>query len=83
MSRGSGRIEMAIIALFKMEREKVDQRVTLVTRKSWLEAVDLWRSQHRPILSRNEAIRRLVDQALAAEETTESGGGPGTRRRPS
>lgn len=47
-----------------MESEKVDQRVPFVTRKSQLEAVDQWRTEQRPIPSRNEAIRRLIDLGL-------------------
>ena len=33
-------------------------------RQDWLEAIDAWRAAQRPIPSRAEAIRQLVDQAL-------------------
>jgi hypothetical protein len=49
-----------------MESEKVDQRVPFVTRKSQLDAIDQWRTEQRPIPSRNEAIRQLVDAGLEA-----------------
>jgi hypothetical protein len=50
-----------------MERsEKVDQRLTLVTRRSQLDAIDAWRVEQRPIPSRNEAIRQLIDLGLEA-----------------
>jgi len=57
-------------------REKVDQRVTLVTRRSQLDAIDAWRVKQRPIPSRNEAIRQLIDRGLKAE-----GDGEGVRPR--
>jgi len=47
-----------------MEREKVDRRVPFETSESQLEAIDQWRGGQRPIPSRNEAIRRLVDIGL-------------------
>jgi hypothetical protein len=47
-------------------REKVDQRLTLVTRQSQLDAIDEWRTQQRPIPSLNEAIRQLIDLGLEA-----------------
>jgi hypothetical protein len=50
-----------------MESEKVDQRVAFVTRRSQLDAVDEWRVTQRPIPSRNEAIRRLIDLGLGRE----------------
>jgi hypothetical protein len=32
----------------------------------FIEAIDDWRTTRRPVLSRSEAIRRLVEQALSA-----------------
>lgn len=49
-----------------MERERVDQRVSFITRRSQLEAVDQWRTKQRPIPSRNEALRQLIDRGLEA-----------------
>jgi hypothetical protein len=37
--------------------------VAFVTRKAQIAAIDEWRVKQRPILSRNEAIRRLIDIA--------------------
>lgn len=37
----------------------------------WLETIDNWREGQRPIPSRAEAIRRLVDFAMAAEPLAE------------
>jgi hypothetical protein len=54
-----------------MESEKVDQRIPFVTRKSQLDAIDEWRTRRRPIPSRNEAIRRLIDIALQLQQQTE------------
>jgi hypothetical protein len=53
------------------KREKVDQRLTLVTRRSQLEAIDEWREGQRPIPSRNEAIRQLIDLGLAFDRGQE------------
>jgi hypothetical protein len=50
-----------------MESEKVDQRIPFVTRKSQLDAIDEWRTTQRPIPSRNQAIRHLIDRGLEAE----------------
>lgn len=50
-----------------MEREKVDQRVTFVTRRSQLDAVDAWRRRQPRLVSRNEAIRVLLERGLEAE----------------
>jgi hypothetical protein len=35
------------------------------TSKEFLQKLDDWRSQQRPILSRSEAMRRIVDQSLS------------------
>lgn len=57
-----------------MRAEKVDQRVPFVTRKSQLDAIDEWRTKRRPIPSRNEAIRHLVDRGLETEAKEEQQG---------
>src|SRR3546814_2111562 len=36
----------------------------------WLAKIDDWRTKRRPVLSRAEAIRQLVDRALRSEEHT-------------
>jgi hypothetical protein len=59
---------------FHMESEKVDQRVPFVTRKSQLDAIDGWRTERRPIPSRNEAIRQLIDIGLDAARQKRSPG---------
>jgi len=56
-----------------MEREKVDQRVLFTTRKSQLDAIEQWRGRQRPIPSRNEAIRRILDRGLEALAKDEEG----------
>lgn len=38
----------------------------------WLERLDTWRSTQRPIPSRAEAIRILVDQAIGAADLPQS-----------
>ena len=55
-----------IATLPTMEREKVDQRILFMTRRSQLEAVDRWRTKQRPIPSRNEALRRILTVGLEA-----------------
>jgi hypothetical protein len=57
-----------------MRREKVDQRVTFVTTRSQLNEIDEWRTQKRPIPSRNAAIRELLERALKAERDEKEGG---------
>jgi hypothetical protein len=49
-------------------KEPIEQRVAFLARQSQLDAIDTWRSQYRPIPTRNEAIRRLIERGLEAEE---------------
>ena len=35
--------------------------------EQWLSAIDDWRAKQRPVLSRAEAIRRLVEKGLENE----------------
>jgi hypothetical protein len=48
-------------------KDLAEQRVAYLARQSQLDAIDTWRSQYRPIPSRNEAIRRLIERGLEAE----------------
>lgn len=50
-----------------MESPKQDQRLQLVTSRQFVEAVDDWRRKQPDIPSRSEAIRRLVEAGLKAE----------------
>jgi hypothetical protein len=50
-----------------MERERVNQRVTFVTRLSQIQAIDEWRRRQPDLPNKNEAIRRLIDLALQVE----------------
>lgn len=47
--------------------EPLDIRFEMRAAKSWVEALDDWRAAQRPVPSRAQAIRRLVEFALAAE----------------
>lgn len=50
----------------RLEAGTTTERIQLKAPSSWVERVDEWRAQRRPIPTRNEAIRILVDQALDA-----------------
>lgn len=39
--------------------------VTLKADQKWLSALDDWRVKKRPVLSRSEAIRELVERGLS------------------
>lgn len=47
------------------ETERKGRRVPLLVTKTWLQAVDEWRRAQPDVPNRSEAIRRLVEQALA------------------
>jgi hypothetical protein len=51
----------------KLEAESETERVQIVAPASWVERVEEWRRKQPRIPSRSEAIRILVDQAIAAE----------------
>lgn len=57
-----------------MERKKLDQRVTFVTWREQLARIDDWRTKRRPVPSRNEAIRALLDYALDIKEREQDQG---------
>lgn len=48
--------------------EKLDQRIQLVASKQFNELVDGWRRAQTDLPSRSEAIRRLVQRGLEAEQ---------------
>jgi hypothetical protein len=48
----------------KLEKETPTDRVQVLAPRTWIVRVDEWRSQQRPIPSRSEAIRQLVNMAL-------------------
>lgn len=48
-----------------MADEKL-KRFEMLAPTEWYDAIDTWRAQQKPIPSRAEAIRRLVEKALAA-----------------
>lgn len=50
-----------------MPETKPQNRVSFDTSASQLDAIERWRAKQRPIPSRNESIRRLVDRGLEAE----------------
>lgn len=50
----------------KLETGTETVRVQIVAPATFVERIDEWRSARRPIPSRAEAIRILVDQALDA-----------------
>ena len=54
-----------------MRREKMSERITFVTWPAQLARVDDWRTKQRPVPSRNEAMRTLLDWALDRLEREE------------
>lgn len=52
----------------KLDDSSETERVQIVAPSSWIERVEQWRRAQPRIPSRSEAIRILVDQALAREE---------------
>ena len=49
------------------DEELLDVRFEMRASKSWIDLVEEWRSKQRPVPSRAEAIRRLVEKGLASE----------------
>jgi hypothetical protein len=47
--------------------EPLDQRVQLVISKGQIRAIDEWRRHQPDLPSRSEAIRRLIEAALAGD----------------
>lgn len=54
-----------------MAEEKKDQRIPIMMAASEVSRIDDWRSKQPGIPSRAEAIRRLVEVGLAANQTPE------------
>lgn len=48
----------------KLEEGTSTERIQIKAPATWVERIDEWRAQRRPIPTRTEAIRTLVDQAL-------------------
>jgi hypothetical protein len=46
----------------------IEHRMPFVTARDQIDRIDRWRGRQLPIPSRNEAIKRLVDRGLDAEE---------------
>lgn len=53
----------------RLDKDANAERVQIVAPRSWLDLIEEWRSQERPIPSMSAAIRRLVEIGLAAEGT--------------
>jgi hypothetical protein len=51
----------------KLEEGSETKRLQIVAPASWVDRVDEWRAKHRPIPTKSEAIRVLVDLALEGE----------------
>jgi metal-responsive CopG/Arc/MetJ family transcriptional regulator len=51
----------------RLETDSPAQRVQIIAPPSWLARIDEWRRKQPSIPNRSEAIRILVDRALAAE----------------
>lgn len=52
----------------KLDEESATERVQIVAPASWIARIEEWRSKQRPIPSRSEAIRILVDRTLLPEK---------------
>lgn len=52
----------------KLEDGIETERIQIVAPKTWVDRIEEWRRQQPRIPSKSEAIRILVDQALAATE---------------
>jgi hypothetical protein len=51
----------------KLEQGTETERMQLVAPSSWFQRIDEWRRKQPRIPSKSEAIRALVDHALAAD----------------
>ena len=54
-----------------MDTELKDQRVPLMMQPSLVRAIDAWRGRQPDVPARAEAIRRLIETGLKAEEARE------------
>lgn len=52
----------------KLKDGEATKRVGMVVPASWLRKIDDWRRKQPDLPNQSEAIRTLVDQALAAEK---------------
>jgi rRNA maturation endonuclease Nob1 len=52
----------------KLDESSKTERVQIVAPRSWLDRVEEWRAQQRPVPNLSAAIRRLAGMALDAEE---------------
>lgn len=52
----------------KLDEKSPTERVQIVTTAVWMERVEEWRRRQPKIPSKSEAIRILVDMALAGEK---------------
>lgn len=53
----------------KLDDQSPTERVQIVTTSAWMARVEEWRRKQPKIPSKSEAIRMLVDQALATEKS--------------
>ncbi|WP_203226066.1 hypothetical protein [Novosphingobium pentaromativorans] len=51
-----------------MAEEQLSVRFEMRATHSWIDRLDDWRGKQKPIPSRAEAIRSLVDKALSADK---------------
>jgi hypothetical protein len=52
----------------KLEADIETRRMQLVAPATWFERVESWRAKQRPIPSKSEAVRILVDRSLDADK---------------
>lgn len=52
----------------KLDDKSPTARIYMLAPEAWVARIDEWRAQRRPIPTRSEAIRLLVDEALEAAD---------------
>lgn len=52
----------------KLEDGTPTERIQIVAPTTWVQRIEEWRAKQRPIPSKSEAIRVLVDRALEADD---------------
>jgi hypothetical protein len=55
-------------AMEKLDQTSPTGRVNVPAPKAWIERLDEWRAQQRPVLTKAEAVRQLVTEALDVRE---------------
>ena len=60
------------------QNDKLDQRVPVPMSEAMLSAIDEWRRPQRPIPTRAEACRRLIDESLKRQKEPPKGSGART-----